>query len=347
MASDCVRCNQCFKSSEALAQHLRTSKAHNVCTTCVIDFTTHPSLIQHYLSSPSHNYCQRCDTQYDTPTKLVRHLESTHNQCLMCGSSLVSLSKDPETQQLRADRSLRVAVMQSFATPKDLAEHYQHSHSTCLECREVCGTAAAFDLHCREHHWYCVDCKRVFQDGESLREHLESTTHAGRSVHCPGVKCRGLFASGSALIQHLESGSCKSKMTRHDVNKLAVQMDVENALTNPARLLTGPGGSAPPKITASWATELSRNPATGKYACMVCHKEFLKLNWLNAHLQSSVHDEKIYRCPEGWKGCGNEFNTLGALCQHVEKGSCGVRQFNSTLQKYVTSLSDGMKRLAV
>lgn len=90
MVSDCARCYQCFKSSEALAQHLRTSQAHHVCSTCVIDFTTRLSLIQHYTSSPSHNYCQRCDTHYDTPTKLVRHIESAHNQCLLCGLSLVS-----------------------------------------------------------------------------------------------------------------------------------------------------------------------------------------------------------------------------------------------------------------
>ncbi|EPT03001.1 hypothetical protein FOMPIDRAFT_86042 [Fomitopsis schrenkii] len=323
MVTDCARCDQCFKTSEALAQHLRTSQSHNVCSTCVIDFTTRLSLIQHYLSGPAHNYCQRCDSHFDVPTKLARHLESAHYQCLMCGLSL------------------------SFTSPKNLVEHYRHSHSACLECRQVCGTAAAFDLHCREHHWYCVDCKRVFQDGESLREHLESSTHAGRNVHCPDVKCAKLFSSGSALIQHLESGSCKSKMTRHEVNRLAVQMDVENVLTNPARLLTGPGGSAPPKITASWATERSRNLATGQYECMICHKGFVNLDRLNRHLQSSTHDEKIYRCPQGWKGCGNEFNTLGALCQHVEKGSCGVRQFNNTLQKYVTALSDGMKRLAL
>lgn len=89
MATDCVRCDKCFVSSEALEQHLRMSPAHNVCSTCVIDFTTRLSIIQHYLSSPSHNYCQRCDSHFDVPAKLARHIESVHHQCLMCGLSLV------------------------------------------------------------------------------------------------------------------------------------------------------------------------------------------------------------------------------------------------------------------
>ncbi|KAH9930328.1 uncharacterized protein B0H18DRAFT_1146385 [Fomitopsis serialis] len=301
MVSDCVRCREHFKSSEALAEHLRTSKDHNICTTCVMDFTARLQLVQHYLFSPLHNYCQRCDAHHGSPAELVRHFESAHIQCLMCGLS--------------------------FATPNDLTEHYHHTHWTSPD---------AFDEHCRETHYYCADCKRVFKDGEALKVHLESSIHTGRKVHCPGVKCTKEFASGSALIQHLESGGCKSKMTRHEVNRLAVQMDTGNVITNPARL-----------ITTSWATEQSRNPETGKYECMICYKEFLNLARLNTHLQSPAHDDKIYRCPAGWQGCGTEFSTLGALCQHVEKGSCGVRKFNSTMQKYVGSLADGMKRLAV
>ncbi|KAH9832600.1 uncharacterized protein C8Q71DRAFT_260516 [Rhodofomes roseus] len=322
MVTDCVRCKEHFDSPGALADHLGTSKAHNVCRTCVMDFPLRLHLVQHFLFSPLHNYCQRCDNHFDSPAELVRHFESEHSQCLMCGLC--------------------------FATPNDLNEHYHHTHWTCIECRIVSATPDAFDAHCRETHWYCADCKRVFKDGDSLRAHYESNIHKGRKVHCPGVKCSKDFVSSSALIQHLESGGCTSKMTRHDVKKLAVQMDKENIITDAARLLTGPGGSSVPRMTTtSWATELSKNPRTGLYECVICHAGFKKLTSLNNHLQSPVHDEKIYRCPQTWQGCGVEFNTLGALCQHVEKGNCGVHKFNNTLQKYVGSLADGMKRLAL
>ncbi|KZT67387.1 hypothetical protein DAEQUDRAFT_746186 [Daedalea quercina L-15889] len=321
MVSDCVRCERRFKDSEALAEHLRASQAHHICGTCVVDFPLRANLVQHYLFSPAHNYCKQCDTHHASPPALIRHFEAAHNQCLLCGLC--------------------------FATVKDLGEHYHHTHWTCIECRHVCGTPVAFDEHCRESHWYCTDCKRVFTDEEGLRTHLESSFHTGRKVQCPGVKCTKVFPSGAALIQHLESGGCRSKMTRHEVNRLAVQMDVENVITNPARLLTGPGGSVPPKVTTSWATERSRNPVSGQYECCVCRAGFKMLKDLNNHLQSPVHDERVYRCPKGWQGCETEFRTLSALCQHVESGSCGVHKFNSTIQKYVGSLADGMKRLAL
>ena len=121
---------------------------------------------------------------------------------------------------------------------------------------------------------------------------------------------------------HFESGTCPSGMTRDDVDRAIVRADRNRIITNPDRLICGPGGYEAP-TTQSWATDRSWN-GTG-YECFICHFTFRTLAGLNQHLQSAVHKQKIYRCPKS--DCRIEFKTLSALCQHVEHGSCGVRVF--------------------
>ncbi|KZT67386.1 hypothetical protein DAEQUDRAFT_767287 [Daedalea quercina L-15889] len=327
MLPSCMRCRRHFTTTEALAEHLRTSQAHHICRTSVVDFPLRASLVQHYVLSPLHHYCQRCDAHHASAMALISHLEAAHNQCLWCG--LV------------------------FATPKDLDAHYRYLHAACLECRQVHGTPAALEVHLRAAHWYCAPCRRVFKNSEALKVHLEfSRAHRGCTVLCPGVGCTKAFASGPAVVQHLESGGCRSGMERRAVNRRAVRLDADNIITDPARLLAVPGGYAPPEQSTPRATERSRNPASGEYECCVCGAGFKKLEDLNNYLESPVHDEKIYRCPTVWRGCGMEFGTLSALCQHVESGSCGARRFGGGgggggIEKDVGSLVGGGKRLAL
>lgn len=193
-----------------------------------------------------------------------------------------------------------------------------------------------------------MECRRVFKDGETLAKHLDTNSiHIGRTIFCPGWECLKAFAYSSALIQHLESGGCPSRMNRHEVNHITVRLDAGNVITNPARLLAGPGGYVPPDIVSSWATERSRNPATGRYDCAVCSKDFRRLKDLQNHLDSPVHDVEIYRCPKAWQGCEAEFRTLSALCQHVEGGVCEAGRFYGSIQQYVSSSADGAKRLTL
>lgn len=198
--------------------------------------------------------------------------------------------------------------------------------------------------HGQQEHPYCESCERPFRSQNNLETHLKSSAHQPRTLVCPGRKCSKRFISGAALILHLESGACRSGMTRDRINRLAVQFDPTNVITNPARLLQGPDGYAlPQKTITTIATSLAWNGR--KFECFLCHREYQTLAALNQHLDSPAHDDEIYRCPRGWQGCGAEFRTLSALCQHVESEQCSIRRFNDPMQSVIGSMASALKGL--
>jgi hypothetical protein len=204
-------------------------------------------------------------------------------------------------------------------------------------------TYAELQEHDRDYHKYCTDCQRSFQSESNLRHHLNSRLHRPANVRCPGRGCNRTFVSHAALVLHFESGTCPSRMTREELNRLVVRADTNNYITNPARLLTGPlGRSEPPASTVTWATGRSWNGYA--YQCFLCNRTFDTLARLNQHLQSPVHQDKIYRCPKS--DCRIEFVALSGLCQHVEGGSCGVRMFRQ-VRDVMDSLTMGFNTLTM
>lgn len=191
-----------------------------------------------------------------------------------------------------------------------------------------------------EVHWYCEPCDRTFKSESNLESH--SSIHKSRAVKCPGSRCHDGFVSQSALFQHLEAGRCPSGMTRAKLNENVIRLDRNNLVTNPARLIRGPGIYST-TTTTMWATDLSWNGDA--YECFLCHKEFDALNHLNQHLASPKHQDKIYRCPNQGR-CGVEFTTLSALTQHVERDKCGVQRFRA-VQDAMAALSRGLKGLTM
>ena len=197
-------------------------------------------------------------------------------------------------------------------------------------------TYAELQEHDRDVHTYCTDCMQLFQSQSNLLQHLNSKLHRPANIRCPGRGCDRAFVLHAALALHFESGTCPSGMTRAQLNQLVVRADANNYITNSSRLLTGPlGRSEPPATTVTWATERSWNGFA--YQCFLCNRTFDNLAWLNQHLQSPVHQDKIYRCPKS--DCDADFVALSGLCQHVEGGSCGVRMF-----RQVQDVMDGLTR---
>ncbi|KAI5479518.1 hypothetical protein MNV49_003460 [Pseudohyphozyma bogoriensis] len=269
--------------------HLRTSSSHIYCEKCDREFTTHDGRQTHYANSAAHGLCNFCNID--------------------------------------------------FGDKSDLRDHYEEEHWMCGSCNSVSRTEVGRHEHARQVHQdtYCpsVGCRKFFTNANNLRMHLLSSIHVAASVKCasamwrPGV-CTRTFIDTSAMILHLESGTCPSRITRHQLDTIISQHDKKNLITNPRRMITGPTSSSSPSPTL-YATEKAWNSYAGMYECYLCHNQFKALGSLNKHLASPRHsnigggDVKMYRCP--LRACAKEYSTLSGLCQHIEKGSCGVSKF--------------------
>jgi hypothetical protein len=81
------------------------------------------------------------------------------------------------------------------------------------------------------------------------------------------------------------------------------------------------------------------------WECYVCHNEFTTVNALNAHLNSSVHKQKVYRCPNTKSKCGKQFVTLAGLFNHLESEACAFMRFEK-VQRQVGNVLQGRKLIA-
>jgi Zinc-finger of C2H2 type len=147
-----------------------------------------------------------------------------------------------------------------------------------------------------------------------MTQHLRSKLHAGETVKCMG--CDRTFPTISAMTIHLESGICPSGATRQKVNNAIRLHDRNNLITE--RLLTYPDSTGRTEV---WATSAAWNGHA--FECYFCDREFRSLRSLNQHLQSPVHEQKLYHCPK----CAVKFNLFSGLVQHVESESCGIARF--------------------
>jgi len=255
-----------------------------------------------------HHICRTCDRDFTTRDGLEKHWinSSRHAYCRYCD--------------------------EHFSDRDELGDHYDTEHHLCALCSKVFLNELGFHEHNRQSHPYCVECKRVFQSANNLRAHLNSSVHTPKAFSCG---CGQAYVSKSALLLHMESGYCKRGMNRQRLNDAIIALDRSNVITNPARLIGGPG-----QHVHSWATERSWNGEA--YECYFCHSTFRSLKALNAHLQSPRHEEKIYVCPKS--DCRQQFSVLSALCQHVESEKCGVVRFRE-VKAVMDSFVSGMRRL--
>lgn len=182
--------------------------------------------------------------------------------------------------------------------------------------------------------------KRVASRKKPVQKH---SSHRPKTIRCPGSNCTRSFISVSALTQHLESGACRSNVDRAFVNRIVIRSDGNNVITNPVRLIRGPDGYEAPESTCTYASANSWNGMF--HGCFLCNREFRLFESLDQHMQSPVHEQNIYRCPNR-DSCPREFTTLSGLCQHIEQGSCGVRR-SKYARLAIQSLIVGFQRLRI
>ncbi|KIP12214.1 hypothetical protein PHLGIDRAFT_124365 [Phlebiopsis gigantea 11061_1 CR5-6] len=197
-----------------------------------------------------------------------------------------------------------------FDHDEHLTEHYEYDHRYCRDCNEI--HEHSLQEHDRQEHHYCVPCRSSFQR----------------------LDCARAFVTNAHLIAHWESGACRSGVTRHSIDRFAIQADGGGVITDAARLIAHGDGAT------------SGRPRTrGAYECVLCHRAFRTLGALNAHLRSPAHAARIYKCPNVFDGCGVQCSTLSGLVQHVESECCGVQRFRRQVDPLMDNFTGGMRSL--
>ncbi|KAK4560635.1 hypothetical protein LTR86_005213 [Recurvomyces mirabilis] len=162
--------------------------------------------------------------------------------------------------------------------------------------------------------------------------HLNSKIHRGSNIICPFCKVGHTIASG--LCHHLETGSCPNATgLNHDtITRIIRERDPNSITTNK-------------QLTYYQTTyEVNDNTWNGRsWECYLCHRTFVKHSGLNQHLNSAVHKQKVYHCPN--RGCRKDFVSLAALFNHLESESCSFMRFE-TVQKHVGQVLTGNRLIA-
>ena len=141
---------------------------------------------------------------------------------------------------------------------------------------------------------------------------MKSSVHLGKNVKCPW--CPDKFTNLTGVTLHLESGKCPSGIDRQKIDNYCRQVDRDHNFTN--RLIED---HTPGTYTPAVATNTSWKESRGCFVCCICHRGFPSLIALNRHLNSPVHQQKIYHCFR----CQHEFVALSALVNHLESETCG------------------------
>lgn len=152
-------------------------------------------------------------------------------------------------------------------------------------------------------------------------QHLQSNIHRGFNVPCPF--CNTNFTSASGAIHHIERGSCRNapNLNRQTILRMVRERDPNGAITNKQIV---------------WRDEKNVQYSASNLAfsgflweCYLCHKGFNMKKGLDQHLNSPVHQDKAYRCPNASSICGKTFSTLAALFNHLESESCAFMRFRN------------------
>ncbi|KAF3480727.1 uncharacterized protein GIQ15_06074 [Arthroderma uncinatum] len=204
---------------------------------------------------------------------------------------------------------------------------------------EVCTKEFSSEHAANQHmsavgHW----APRTFQNRNSLNMHMRSKAHLGGSIACPF--CGVGFTTASGLVHHLERGACPRapSLNRETILRKVRELDPNGRITN---------------RQIEWRDEdnvqysATQHAFNGQYwQCYLCSSTFNSVNGPNSHLNSPVHKQKVYRCPNRLNRCLKEFVTLAALFNHLESESCAAMRFE-VVQRGVNDMLMGRRLIGM
>ncbi|KAF0320261.1 hypothetical protein GQ607_012523 [Colletotrichum asianum] len=200
----------------------------------------------------------------------------------------------------------------------------------CDDCSDVFSEEGDLRYHEQQYHYYCDPCNRYFESRNNLNQHLNSRIHRTSSLQCPF--CKQTRATATGLINHLEQGGCPNAPLNREKLYEAVRRRDPNGIIS-KKLLAWPGSTTYAATAKTW------NPKVRAYECYLCHNRYRALEHLNQHLNSPVHKQKLYHCPNS--RCGKEFTLLAAVISHLESESCKFMRFDAVQQNVERIIDPG------
>ncbi|CAG8320982.1 unnamed protein product [Penicillium nalgiovense] len=304
------------------------------CGTCYLGFRYREDCDAHMDNYDHWIECDTCTRQFRDERSCEQHMDALDHwapvfECETCTRTF--FSQDAADQHMNAldhwepvfecETCTRTFSSQDAANQHMNVKNHWQPTVPCETCSQMFYTEEAANQHMAvKGHYknYCAECDRTFMNGNCLRQHLNSRIHRGTDIVCPF--CNAGFVTASGVTHHVESGSCPnaSKWNRDTIHRVIHRLDPKVIITNKQIERHNE------QNIRYYATDRAFN---GKnWECYLCRKGFGSMAGLNAHLNSSVHKEKIYHCLNK-RGCGKEFVSLAALFNHLESESCGYIRF--------------------
>ncbi|KAK7216824.1 hypothetical protein V2G26_004827 [Clonostachys chloroleuca] len=200
----------------------------------------------------------------------------------------------------------------------DISRHWNDAAVPCNACNSFLPTEQEAKQHEADVHVRCRPCDRDFMNRNNLVQHLNSSIHRQTKVTCPF--CKSQHGTATGLVHHLERGSCpRAPLDRDSLYRAVRQYDPNGVVSK--KLLEWNGSSSYSANERAW------NPYAEAFECYLCSRLFNTLNGLNQHLNSPVHQQALYHCPN--PSCRRDFTTLAATINHLESESCGFMKFRA------------------
>ena len=318
------------------------------CETCTKTFHTQRACNQH-MSDTDHwsprFECETCTKEFRSQNAANQHMTAVGHwtpkiPCETCGKKFHT--------QNAANQHMNVLGHWAPKIPCETCGLKFHTHTTA-------------DQHMKElAHYknYCKGCGLRFQNENNLQmvrlphahipskcikclqarlQHLNSKIHRGANVPCPF--CKVNYTTASGLTHHVETGSCPhaTGLNRETILRMVRERDPHGIITNKQ---------------IEWHKEENvKYSATNRafnnsyWECYMCHNEFNTVNALNMHLNSPVHKQKVYHCPNSKGKCGKQFVTLAGLFNHLESEACAFIRFEK-VQQQVGNVLQGRKLIS-
>ncbi|KAI0895122.1 hypothetical protein F4806DRAFT_503077 [Annulohypoxylon nitens] len=205
----------------------------------------------------------------------------------------------------------------------------EHWPCKCGFCVKSFPTKKLLQDHEVDAHYFCQSCDRQFASRNNIKMHFNSGVHRGLDLKCP--YCAQGYPSATALSHHMESAACLGApyMNRNFMYRMILARDPYQLISTP---LVGWDGSFPYLATEAAWDGIS-------YKCYLCGRAFGRLQSLNQHLDSAVHQPKLYHCPKVYD-CGREFTSLAGVMNHLESETCGYTTFENvqkSIQRILTT----------